>query len=103
MLDIVPGTILLEDPREPVLIIPVEAAGPMEAARFVQGIAILADVQITAGSINPAPEADFDEPEDEIETASTAQPQSEVVEYVRDWMDSGPAINRHLAGGRLCA
>ena len=52
MTDAVPGTLLLEDPDEPVLIFPVECNYPQDAAVFVQGVASIAGLNILSGILS---------------------------------------------------
>lgn len=47
--DLVPGTILLEDPGEPTLIIPVDSDSLRAAALFVQGVMSVLDLKIKWG------------------------------------------------------
>jgi len=81
--DIVPGTILIEDPEFPVLILPVEAADPQQAAIFVQGIASIAGVQIVSGQVSDAPERDFDSP---VEDDSAQLAGSLAKDFVPGWL-----------------
>jgi hypothetical protein len=69
MTDVVPGTILLEDPEQPALIFPVEADDPRSAAIFVEGVASIASLNIVAGCVAELEDADFDEPEDGSESS----------------------------------
>lgn len=59
-IDAVPGTVLLEDPDEPVLMVPVDARTPLKAAQFVDGLAKLLGIRIRAGSVYPTPDLDAD-------------------------------------------
>jgi len=56
MTDTVPGTLLLEDPEEPVLIFPVESNHPQDAAVFVQGVASIAGLNIISGVLSELPD-----------------------------------------------
>lgn len=58
--DIVPGTILIEDAEEPVLILPVDAESGSRAAVFVEGVASIVGLTIIHGHIGDAPDDDFD-------------------------------------------
>ncbi|OFJ52565.1 hypothetical protein [Mycolicibacterium grossiae] len=60
--DLVPGTILLEDGDEPMLVIPVVASSPTRAALFVEGILKLVEVEFVSGAIRLADDEEDDEP-----------------------------------------
>lgn len=64
-IDAVPGTIVVEDVEAPVLIVPVEAASPLKAARFVDGLAKLVQLEPVSGRIYPTPEVDFELDDDD--------------------------------------
>lgn len=49
MTDVVPGTLLIEDPAMPVLIFPVEAETSQSAAVFIEGVASIAGLTILSG------------------------------------------------------
>lgn len=91
VLDTVPGTLLIEDVEEPMLILPVEADDPMSAARFVDGVCKLMDLTPMSGSIYEAPAADFDAPEDD-----ESAPETPVISAVRGWMEQTPQIHGHV-------
>lgn len=81
-IDAVPGTVLLEDPDEPILMVPVDALTPLRAAQFVDGLAKLLDIHIRTGSIYPTPDLDADLDEDsESEDRVTL-----VVQQLDAWM-----------------
>ena len=63
MTDVVPGTILIEDPAEPVLIFPVSATDPQQAAIFIEGVASVASLEILTGDVYPTPPPDYDDDE----------------------------------------
>lgn len=58
--DIIPGTILLEDPAEPMLIFPIEAETLQTAAVFVQGVMSVVGLDIKWGRAYRAEPCDFD-------------------------------------------
>ena len=58
-LDLVPGTVLIEDPVEPHLMFPIEAATSFEAVRFVDGLAKIADLTIASGRVYETPYEEF--------------------------------------------
>lgn len=94
IIDLVPGTILLEDPEEPMLVIPVEAETPSMAFLFVDGVAKLASIELRAGNVYPAPEVDFDYDEDD--DASFTQG-TDVTRTVEGWIDSIPPLHGHVS------
>lgn len=57
-IDVIPGTILVEDPNEPMLICPVDADNPRNAHRLVDGFLKLADVAPIKGRITQSDDAD---------------------------------------------
>ncbi len=62
--DTIPGTILLEDSEEPMLIIPVDASSPRTAAIFVQGVMTVLGLDIQWGRSYRTEPSDLDfEPE----------------------------------------
>jgi hypothetical protein len=56
--DLVPGTILLEDPDEPMLVMPVTASTPVRAALFVEGILKLVGVAFVSAAIRRVDDAE---------------------------------------------
>ncbi|CAN5171214.1 hypothetical protein BH11ACT4_BH11ACT4_09490 [soil metagenome] len=60
VLDTVPGSILLEDPVEPRLLVAVDAETPLKAATFVDGVSQVIGFRIESGSIYETPEVDFE-------------------------------------------
>ncbi|MFC0248742.1 hypothetical protein ACFFIO_09535 [Citricoccus parietis] len=58
VLDMVPGSILIEDPEEPMLVVPVTAANPMKAAKFMDGLSTLMGFSLVSGNITPTPTAE---------------------------------------------
>lgn len=83
--NIVPGTILIEDAEQPVLILPVEAGSPAQAAVFVEGVASIVGIRIVSGEIRDAPAHDFESPVDG--DADQAPPVSDRP-FVPRWLDS---------------
>jgi hypothetical protein len=61
--DLVPGTILLEDEEEPMLVMPVSASSPARAALFVEGILTLVGVEFVSGAIHLADDDDDGSPQ----------------------------------------
>lgn len=86
--DMVPGTFLIEDPDEPVLVFPVQAASPSLAALFVEGILNLVELELVSGTISPAPESEVDEHDDEPTDAQRA---------VNAWIEQVPSFDSRLA------
>lgn len=92
VIDVVPGTVLLEDADAPVLVIPVEAEDPMKAALFCDGLSKLVGFTILSGAIQPTLKIDFDvDQDDDTDGASTP-----VVDALSSWVDSVPEINARL-------
>lgn len=100
VLDAVPGTVLIEDPEEPILYIPVEADDPMKAAKFVEGLAKLTGLKLKSGKISPVtpdPELEglFDDDDADV------QP-TDVVRALDSYAAQDADISgRVVAGGRL--
>lgn len=82
-IDAVPGTILLEDPEDPTLMIPVDAESPLKAAQFVQGLATLIGLTIRGATIYPTPDEDFETEDDEEPTPPTTTP---TVQRLDEWV-----------------
>ena len=84
MTDLVPGTILIEDPEEPVLVFPVVADSIGMAAMFVQGVVSVAKLKIVWGRAfcTQAPDVEFGLPEG---TASSATAPG----FEPDWLKAG--------------
>lgn len=100
VIDVVPGTLLLEDSEAPVLIFPVDAESPGRASLFVDGVTRLTGLEVVSGKVYPEPANDF-ELDEEPETALT-QDSSPVVDAVHDWVDGVDAISGYVTGdGRL--
>ena len=97
-LDLVPGTVLIEDPVEPHLMFPIEAATPFEAVRFVDGLAKIADLTIGSGRVYETPYEEFGI------TDKDGDDTTEVVTAVREWMGGIREPESRLdEGGRLVA
>lgn len=60
LVDVAPGTILIEDPDEPVLIFPVDEDSPQQAASFIEGVSNAACFSFVRGTVYEAPAVDFD-------------------------------------------
>jgi hypothetical protein len=85
-LDLVPGTVLVEDPEEPQLLIPVEASDALNAVNFVRGISLVSGMTIVAGEVYAAPEEEshlFPE----SGSGSNASEASPAMKAVRKWAD----------------
>lgn len=99
VLDVVPGSMLIEDRDEPTLIVPVVATEPMKAALFVDGLAKLLDLELKAGQIYPTPEDDFDFDDDAESVESSTTP---VVEALTSFVAESPEFEGKLTNdGRL--
>ncbi len=86
--DLVPGTFLIEDPDEPVLVFPVQADSPSKAAMFVEGILKLVNLELVSGTIEPAPEAD-----DEISGDESAEAPTDAERAVNEWIERVPTFD----------
>ena len=87
--DAVPGTLLIQDADCPILSFPVEASEPFKAARFVEGVLSILDLEAVSGEITDLPELDVElEADDETEVQ---RPPSDVVRGVQEWMADTPA------------
>lgn len=69
--DLVPGTLLLEDAEEPMLVMPVVASSPTRAAAFVEGVLKLVGVEFVSGAIRHLDD------EDESEAPEYSSPEVE--------------------------
>ncbi|WP_182357815.1 hypothetical protein [Tomitella gaofuii] len=85
--DLVPGTILLEDPLEPLLIFPVSEENQGRAYLFVDGILKLVGVTPVKGEIEEGPVEAEDFQSDCQETAPTLP---EATRRVAEWMEQVP-------------
>lgn len=95
VLDTVPGTILVEDPDQPVLIFPVEAESPFRAVTFVDGLSKVVGFTIVSGTVDPALELDTDLfDDDEVDSDDTAE--TPMTRGLQRWIDGIPAVpSRH--------
>lgn len=57
--DIVPGTVLLEDPQAPSLVFPVEASSVSEAVQFVHGVAVVGGLAVVSGEVSELDDGDL--------------------------------------------
>lgn len=99
VIDTVPGTLLVEDPDAPTLIVPVDAATPMDAIRFVDGLARLMGLNLVSGSVYPTPSLDpaYLDGLDESPRAPT-----DVMNRVAAWVAATPPIRGRVEDdGRL--
>lgn len=76
--DLIPGTILLEDAEEPMLVMPISASSTARAALFVEGVFALVGIEFVSGAIRPADDGDDD-------VAPTLSPEAE---RERAWAES---------------
>jgi hypothetical protein len=93
ILDLVPGTLLIEDSAEPVLIFPVQAESATNAILFVDGIAKLVGLTIRSGTVQPTPEIDY-EVDDEF--ISSDEPDTPAERVVNEWIESVPSLNARV-------
>lgn len=97
VLDTVPGTILIEDPEEPVLIFPVEAESAFRAGTFVDGLSKVVGFTIVSGTVGPALELDVDDDlfEDGTdESVSDDSADTSMTRGLQRWVDDIPTPNR---------
>ncbi|MDZ7929419.1 MAG: hypothetical protein U5N21_04850 [Rhodococcus sp. (in: high G+C Gram-positive bacteria)] len=94
--DLVPGALLIEDPVEPMLVLPVDADSQGRAFLFVDGILKLVGIEPLKGSITLAEDDDF-ELGDAPETSSYISAENETVigepaevGRVRNWVNNVP-------------
>lgn len=79
--DIIPGTLLIEDPQEPTLVIPVEAETLQSAAVFVQGVMTVVKLDIVWGRAYRTEPCDFDTYHDSR--------QALVPDFAPAWLEGG--------------
>ncbi|MFC5140315.1 hypothetical protein ACFPK1_18895 [Actinomycetospora rhizophila] len=89
--DLVPGTFLIEDPDEPVLVFPVQADSPGKAFLFVDGILKLVDLEPVSGNITPTPAVDVETDEDDGD-----DPQTSAERAVNEWIEQVPTFGGHV-------
>jgi hypothetical protein len=94
--DAVPGTILLEDPEAPRLMIPVEAESPLKAATFVDGVSQVIGFEVLNGTIFE-PDDDFDVPDD----GEDESPATTVAVAVQEWFDHIPPVRGASSASRV--
>ena len=87
IIDLVPGTLLIEDAEEPTLIFPVQADSQAKAFLFVDGILKLVGLQPLTGSIS---EADVDVEDDDEANGTDA------IRAVNEWIDRMPSFDAHV-------
>lgn len=94
VLDTVPGSVLEENPEEPILYVSVEADSPTKAAMFVDGLSVLMRFTIVSTTIYPTPD-DFghliDAEDDDVEGPN------EVVSALEDFADSKPEFHKRFS------
>lgn len=82
MTDVVPGTFLIEDAEQPVLVLPVEAESHRNAPLVVQGVVLVAGLNSLSGTVSPTPPTDFDRPADD----GDGEPNATAAEFEPDWL-----------------
>lgn len=95
VLDTVPGTILVEDSDEPVLIFPVEAESAFRAVTFVDGLSKVVGFTIVSGTVGPALELDVEDDffeDDDDESTSDETADTSVTRALQRWVDEIPAV-----------
>jgi hypothetical protein len=95
VLEAVPGSVLIEDPLAPELMIPVDAESAMKAATFVDGLSQLIEFHIVGGEIRPTEEADFDAPEDDDAHSALTTATITIQGWVNDIPPVQPRSGRH--------
>jgi len=91
VIDLVPGTLLIEDAEEPMLVFPVQAESQGKAFLFVDGILKIVGLEPVSGSISETPEVDFDVDEDGDENNGT-----DAVRAVNQWIQSVPSFDARV-------
>jgi hypothetical protein len=94
--DLLPGTILLEDPEEPMLVIPMDVPTQQAAAIFAQGVMTVLGLEIKWGRVYRTESCDLDyrgqEPAVEVAWPSTLVPawleDADDTERARQLMDA---------------
>lgn len=98
VLDNVPGSILLEDEQEPLLIIPVEAENPSDAAQFVSGLCLVMELTVVSGTVCLTPpvddDIDIDFGDDADDDDDESPIESSMVTRIRDWVGRTPEIRQ---------
>lgn len=88
VIDLVPGTLLIEDAEEPMLVFPVQAESQGRAFLFVDGILKLVGLEPVSGRIG---EAEIDVDDDADDSHGT-----DAVRAVNEWIDSVPSFHGHV-------
>lgn len=78
--DIVPGTVLIEDPAAPTLVFPVEARSVREAVSFVTGVAHVGGLELVSGAVDLLDDDFHPEGNDDESTARGVAWRSDVTE-----------------------
>lgn len=92
VLDTVPGTLLVEDPDEPVLIFPVEAESAFRAVTFVDGLSKVVGFTIVSGTVGPALELDVDDDLFDDDSASDDTRETSMTHGLQRWVNDIPAV-----------
>lgn len=94
--DIVPGTVLIEDPEEPMLIFPVHAESMSTAAVFIQGVISVVRQEIKWGRAYRT-ELHYADAED-MEDRSSSDAPATVQGFAPDWLEDDATTQqaRHL-------
>ena len=82
----IPGSMLIEDPEQPTLVIPTDCDAPDRAFAFVSGLATVTGLTLVEAKAYETPEDDADLPENDVNDAPT--PDSIV--RVREWIAAIP-------------
>jgi hypothetical protein len=85
----IPGSMLIEDPEQPTLVIPTDCDAPDRAFAFVSGLATVTGLTLVEAKAYETPEDDSDLPENDADAA----PMPDSVARVRDWVASIPQNN----------
>ena len=86
LLNDIPGSMLIEDPEQPTVIIPTDCELPDRAFAFVSGLATVTGLTLVEARAYETPEDDADLPEDDVVEIHT----SDSINRVRDWIASIP-------------
>lgn len=92
VLDTVPGTLLVEDPDEPVLIFPVEAESAFRAVTFVDGLSKVVGFTIVSGTVGPALELDVDDDLFDDDSASDDTRETSMTRGLQRWVNDIPVV-----------
>lgn len=83
VIDLVPGTLLIEDAEEPMLVFPVQAESQGKAYLFVDGILKLVGLEPVTGRISEA----------EVDVEDDHTNGTDAVRAVNEWIDSVPSFD----------